>query len=162
MYLQQAELFRGLGHDFVREIFDKSRRESHKKGDFLFREGDRASQFYSLIRGRINLIIGETGQAVYTVNHAGECFGWSSLVGREVYSASAECAEPAELIVFDRDTMQQTIEKDPSHGLVFLRRVAGIIGNRLIQSYKMIAAQSQAETAWSFGTGQVRAESDAL
>jgi CRP-like cAMP-binding protein len=65
--------------------------ESYDEGDLLFQQGDPANQFYILLKGRIKLILGETGHAVYIVSNAGEAFGWSSLIDRETYTASAEC-----------------------------------------------------------------------
>ena len=65
--------------------------ESYDEGDLLFQQGDPANQFYILLKGRIKLILWETGHAVYIVSNAGEAFGWSSLIDRETYTASAEC-----------------------------------------------------------------------
>jgi len=65
--------------------------ESYDEGDLLFQQGDPANQFYILLKGRIKLILGETGHADYIVSNAGEAFGWSSLIDRETYTASAEC-----------------------------------------------------------------------
>jgi len=39
--------------------------------------------------------------------------------------------------------------------LIFFKRLSGILGNRLLQSYAMIASATRAEASISFGTGQV-------
>jgi CRP-like cAMP-binding protein len=82
MYIQQSDLFWGMNRDFVKEVMNIAVKESYQKGDFLFREGDPAVNFYILIKGRVKLTIGETGQMVYTVDRSGEAFGWSSLLDR--------------------------------------------------------------------------------
>ena len=41
-------------------------------------------------------------------------------------------------------------------GLVFFRRIAKILGNRLLQSYTMISSAYTTEEVSSFGTGQVQ------
>ena len=160
MYIQQADLFWGMSRDFVKEVINVAEKESYQKGHFLFREGDPAANFYILIKGRVKLIIGETGQMVHTVDHAGEAFGWSSLIDRDVYSASAECTIDTILQKFDRRILQKILEEDPANGLIFYKRLTGTIGNRLLWSYKMITSASQAAVSPTEGSGQIE-ESEA-
>jgi CRP/FNR family cyclic AMP-dependent transcriptional regulator len=155
MYLKQKDMFWAMDKGFVKAIMDIVESESCKEGDVLFREGDQADNFYILLRGRVKLILGQIGQAVYVVSNAGEAFGWSSLIGRDTYSASAECVLPAKLLKFERQKLQKAVEKDPVNGIVFFKRIAEILGNRLLQSYAMIASASRADVSTSFGTGQV-------
>jgi len=160
MYIQQADLFWGMNRDFVKKVMDIAEKETFQEGDFLFHEGDPAVHFYILIKGRVKLIIGETGPLVYTVDHAGEAFGWSSLIDRDVYSASAECIKTTTLHKFDRRTFHKILDKDLVNGLIFFKRLAGLIGNRLLWSYQMVTAASKAETSPSFGSEQLQ-ESEA-
>ena len=126
----------------------------------IFHKGDPSTYFYILIKGRVKLTVGETGPAVYTVNSAGEAFGWSSLIGRERYSASGECFEPTVLDNFHRGEFHKVIEKYPGPGLIFFKRLAGLIGNRLLWSYKMITSTAKSDASLSFGSGQIQ-ESEA-
>jgi len=155
MYIQQSDLFWGMNRDFVKEVMNIAEKESYQKGDFLFREGDPATNFYILIKGRVKLTIGEAGQMVYTVDRAGEAFGWSSLIERDVYSASGECTQETILQKFDSRALLNFLEKDPMNGLIFIKRLAGLIGNRLLWSYKMITSSSQAAVAMTGGSGQI-------
>jgi CRP/FNR family cyclic AMP-dependent transcriptional regulator len=155
MFFQQADLFLGMNKNFVEKIMKSAEKESHPKGHFLFQEGDPATYFYILIKGRINLAIGEIGQMVHTVDHAGEAFGWSSLIDRDVYSASAECAIDTIVQKFDRRTIQKIIEEDQPNGLIFYKRLAGTIGYRLLCSYKMISSSSIADASATLGSGQI-------
>ncbi len=91
MYIKQKELLAGLDKKFLKALMDSTERKSYREGDFVFREGNHASRFYVLLKGRVKLSIGKTGEVVFTLNHAGEAFGWSSLLGRSVYAASARC-----------------------------------------------------------------------
>jgi len=49
MYIQQADLFRGMDRDFMKEFIEITVKESHEGGDFLFHQGDNARHFYILI-----------------------------------------------------------------------------------------------------------------
>jgi hypothetical protein len=62
---------------------------------------------------------------------------------------------PAKLLRFDQEKVLKILEEDPANGLVFFKRLADILGNRLLYSYKMISTAVQTEVSLSFGTGQV-------
>ncbi|MBW2604745.1 MAG: cyclic nucleotide-binding domain-containing protein [Deltaproteobacteria bacterium] len=155
MYFQQSDLFWGMSRNFVKEVMNTAEKESHHKGHFLFNEGDPATYFYILIKGCVKLTIGEIGQVVYTVDHAGEAFGWSSLIDRDVYTASAECTKDTILQNFDRRTLQKILEQDPANGLIFYKRLAETIGHRLLSSYKMITSVSKANISPTMGSKQI-------
>ncbi|MEJ2220809.1 MAG: cyclic nucleotide-binding domain-containing protein [Desulfobacterales bacterium] len=131
--------------------------KSHQEGEWLFHAGDPASTFYILLKGHVKLSLGETGHVVYIVNNAGEAFGWSSLIGRETFSASAECMTQTKLIKFDQEKLQKVLEKDPANSLILFKRLAAILGNRLLQSYAIISSTSPTDMSPSYGTGQVMA-----
>ena len=155
MYLKQKDIFWAMNTAFVKRIMNVSTTKSFEKKDILFQQGDLAINFYILLKGHVKLTLGETGQSVYIVSHAGEAFGWSSLIDREKYTASAECMTPVKLLRFDRDKVLKILEEDSANGLVFFKRLAGILGNRLLHSYEMISTTSQAGISPSFGSGQI-------
>jgi CRP-like cAMP-binding protein len=161
MFIQQTDLFRGMKKDFVKEVFDITSKESLNEGDVLFRQGDQARHFYILIKGRVRLGTRDTGQVVHTVSRPGETFGWSSLVGRDVYSASAECISQTKLLRIDNEKFQEIQEKDPANGLIFFKRLAGALGERLINSYGALGLAQPSEDHRTFGsslTHQQRSE----
>lgn len=155
MYIQQTDLFRDVSKDFLKKIMHITVKESRGQGDYLFHEGDPAIYSYVLLKGRVDLSLGERGHVVFVVSRPGEAFGWSSIIGRDVYSASAECKAPTRLLKMDRDKFQKILENDQTNGFIFFKRLAGDLGNRLLQSYNQISAASQSGNFLSFGTGQI-------
>ncbi len=107
------------------------------------------------MKGAVKLSFGTSGQVVFTLNHAGEAFGWSSLLGRSLYAANAQCTEPTRLIRIDRVKFNTVLEADPVNGLVLVRRLSEMLGERLNRTYKMLADRGPAEFAATFGTGQI-------
>jgi CRP-like cAMP-binding protein len=157
MYTKQSDLLKGLSKDFVGKVMEIAEKETHKGGYLLFKEGDQAKQLYILLKGRVSITIGEIGHTVYTVNYAGEVFGWSSLVGRKAYSGSAECKEPTKLLRIGVEKLEKLFEKDRANEITFFRQLAAGLGSRLIQSYKMISEKAQTDiSSLSYGTGQVQ------
>lgn len=161
MYFKQGDIFWGMNREIVDEIMKVGINESYNTGAILFRTGDSADHFYIITKGQIKLSIGDAGHVVYIVNKAGEAFGWSSLIGREEYSATAKCLSPTKLIKLNGEKLQEILENDSDNGMIFFKRLSMVLGNRLLQSYEMISSATQAETSSSFGTGQVLASETA-
>ena len=142
MYIKQSDLLLGTSMDFVKQFMDSSEMVSRDKGDVLFRENDPANFFYTLLSGRVKLSISAGGHTVHDTKQNGEAFGWSSLIGRDVYSASAECVEPTKLLITDSKKLSKLLEKDPANGLIFFKHLAATLGNRLLESYELILQKS--------------------
>ncbi len=155
MYFQQTDLLQGLNKDFIRRFMEIAERESHRTGHQLYREGDRARDFYVLLKGRVKLTIGEIGHTVNIVDRAGEVFGWSNLIGRESYAASAECKDNTTLLRIDARKLDSLMETDAPSGVMFFRRLAGSLGNRLLQTYRFLPDSMEGQKSRSYGTGQV-------
>ena len=139
---------------FARAVMKIADKESYGAGETVFSEGDAAEHLYVLIEGRVQIIIGELGHIVYIVSKGGEAFGWSTLVGRQHYSATAECLEPTTLLKFDRQRFQQVLENDPISGQILYKGLAKTLAKRLLETYKMIAALSASGANIVSGSGQ--------
>jgi CRP-like cAMP-binding protein len=135
MYIQQVDLTRGVSRDFVDGLTAASVKEEHAQGEILFEKGDPADHAYLLLIGRVHLKMGEAGHVVHIVSRPGETFGWSSLVNRAVYSTSAVCTEQTTVRKLHRRKLRKLLEIDPVNGLIFFQRLAGMLGERLLESY---------------------------
>ena len=138
MLIDQGDLLWDMDHLFVKNFMAVSAKINFEGNSVIFREGDKASHFYTLISGSVRLTTGERPKEIYIVDKAGEGFGWSSLVERNYYSATAESLEPTFVLQFERNSLTDFLTKNPEHGFAFYRRLAGMLGQRLIQCYKII------------------------
>ena len=138
MHLKMGDFIMGMGREFTTETMEISERMSLNKGNALFGVGDTAGYFYVLLKGQVQLSLGKTGPVVYQARHPGEMIGWSCLVGRETYSASAECSESTELLKFDRESFLKILNKSPANEARLYRRLAEMLGNRLLELYPTI------------------------
>lgn len=136
MFVKQSDLLLGLDEQFIKDFTDSGLKKTHPEGHRLFNTGDAADSFYILTEGRIRISVGEEedDKTTYIV-HAGEGFGWSGLVGFERYTGSAECIVDSSVIAFDNKSVKDLAESDPANGLRFYRRLARMLGDRLIHSY---------------------------
>jgi CRP-like cAMP-binding protein len=138
MLIDQGDLLWGMDMLFVKGFMAVSAKVHFENGTVIFREGDKTDYFYTLIEGHIRLTIGKPAKEIYTIDKAGEAFGWSSLVDRNYYSATAECLKPTHLLQFEKDDLNKFLLMNVESALTFYKRLAGMLGNRLIQCYKLI------------------------
>lgn len=136
MSLEKARVFQGISKETMAKISAAAVEESHPQGSFLFRRGNPALYFYILKAGRIRLSVGTTGLLARIYGEPGDPFGWSSMTERETYVASAECVSPVQVIKIDRTRLNQVLDQDPVSGMQFLRHLAAMIGDRLVNSYE--------------------------
>ena len=139
MYIKMSDFFMDMGKNFTMQVLDIAEKLSQKEGDLLFHEGDQADHFYVLLKGRVKLSLGETGPVVYMARHPGEIIGWSGLIGRDVYSASGECMEATNLLKFNRNLFLGILEKYPQNEALLFKRLAEMLGNRLLELYPAIS-----------------------
>jgi len=152
MFIQEADLFKGMSQEFMTELGKIMVEESYREGTFLFNKGDAANYFYVLEEGRVKLSIGKGGGHVVNIlGDPGEAFGWSSLVEFEAYTASAECLVPCRLIKIEKEKVNKLFEGHPSDGVMFYKHLAGVVGQRLINSYNSLLSAQPVEAIPSYG-----------
>ena len=139
MYIKMSDFFIGMGRDFTMEVMDIAERLAQQEKDVLFQEGAPASHFYVLLKGRVKLSLGDSGPVVYMVRQPGEIIGWSGLIGRDIYSASGECMETTNLLKFDRIVFLKILHKYPKNEALLFKRLAEMLGNRLLELYPTIS-----------------------
>lgn len=161
MYLKQKELLWELDHEFIKELMNIAAKESHDKGAFIFHQGDSADHLYILTKGCVRLRFEEISQPVYVVNHPGEIFGWSSIVGRGGYSVSAECLEPSVLNKVNKGDLLKLVNQNKENGIIFYKKLSEMLGNRLLHLY-MAATQQQFSVSDGSGQLQEMIEPEAL
>lgn len=137
MFVKQSDLLWGLDSQFIKKFISSAMKKTYPKGYTFFNAGDAADFFYILMKGSVRLGVGAHDKTTYLVEHAGEGFGWSGLVGMENYSASAECLEDSMVMIFAKEFVRDVTDDNPVDGMRFYRRLARMLGDRLIHSYRL-------------------------
>jgi len=136
MFVQEVELFQGIPSHIIDEIAGLATQENHEAGHVLFQEGDYADYLYILEEGEIALAVKGEKPLSFSVDKTGAIFGWSALVEPRRYTATAECAKESKVIKVDADRLMRTFQKHPAEGLAIMRRLAGVVAERLMKSYQ--------------------------
>jgi CRP/FNR family transcriptional regulator, cyclic AMP receptor protein len=133
MQFTQADLFWGMSIEFVKSVTDLAVHITCHEGDKLFENGDTADRFYVLLKGSV---IMERGKGkLYTAEQAGEIFGWSALIHRENYAASATCITKTELLNIKREPFLKLLEASPGDKANLYERLARMLGSQLLEVY---------------------------
>jgi CRP-like cAMP-binding protein len=140
MIIERASLFQGMSPQFLQSIGKCLAWHSGPAGTYLFRRGDPADHLYILGEGRVRLSYGEEGQIALVVTSPGDAFGWSCLIEREAYTASAECLVATTVARLQKQDLTRIFDQDSVSGLAFYRRLARLLAERLTDFYKYIPA----------------------
>lgn len=134
--IREIDLFKGMSEEMEDELGRIMEGESYNSGDVVIKEGDPADNFYLLQTGTLNLKVADARQTAHPVIKPGEVVGWSSLAGRDTYSATIECIEPSKLFKINKDKLDQLLRRYPATGMLFYKRLAGVVGERVLRAYQ--------------------------
>jgi len=151
MIVKEIDLFKGIDSEVMKEIANICTEESYAKDAVLFKEGEEAERLYILEEGSLNLVIENGGSLTYTLTEPGLVFGWSSMVESGRYTASAVCATDSKVVRIEREKLDKIFNLHPEVGLIVLKRLAGIISERLSNAYRDLLSARREDTTPSYG-----------
>ena len=133
--LRTFSIFAGLTATELKSLSIIAKHVSYQRGDLIFREDQSAHTLYLVLDGWVDIVVntdaeGEQKELVTTLS-PGEIFGWSALVDPFIYTGTAICASPAEIIEFKGADLLGLFELDPRLCCIVMRRVCQVIADRL-------------------------------
>jgi CRP-like cAMP-binding protein len=132
-YLSSHPFFAELSDDILTFLSECSSRRDIKKGDILFRLGEKADKFYVVLNGQISIempaIMGPTLEIQTLVND--QVLGWSWLILPYQWSFQTKAEEDTELLQFDGAAILARCEQEPKFGYEVLKKFAGLMSVRL-------------------------------
>jgi CRP-like cAMP-binding protein len=135
MFLPKTDIFKELTQDAVNAISEIAVEESYDRGAVLFSSKDPANHFYILVKGSVQLSIGEESPKEYIVRNLGEAFGWSSVVGNDSYTAAAQCLVPSKVLKINKSDLEKVFDAHERSGRKFYRSLAKQLGQRLMDMH---------------------------
>jgi CRP-like cAMP-binding protein len=108
-----------------------------KKGDFLFKEGEKTRGLICLASGKVKVFkvgVGGREQILKMVRQKG-LIGFRSLFSDSTWSVSAVAIEDATICIFEKSIIVMTLKRNPDLALKFLKVITEELGfsdNRII------------------------------
>lgn len=131
--LMKHPFFLGLDPHFIQFISGCGKNSIFKSGEYLFKEGEQANEFFVIRQGNVALEISspETGNITIQTLHAGELLGWSWLFPPYQWHFHARAVENVRAISFNGKCIREKCEENYHLGYELMKRFAQIFGQRL-------------------------------
>lgn len=131
--LSEHPFLAGLSPEHIATITGCASNARFDPGQYLFREGEEADQFFVVRHGRVAVEIGAEPRGTVTIQTVGdgEILGWSWLVPPYRWRFSARAVDLTRVIALDGKCLRQKCEKDHDLGYELLKRFADVVGHRL-------------------------------
>lgn len=102
-------------------------------GEFIFREGEEAEQFYIIRAGKVALEIfsPDRGPIIIDTLGEGEILGWSWLIPPYHWRFDAQATELTRAIALDGKCLRTKCEEDHNLGYELLKTFAHLVAQRL-------------------------------
>jgi len=133
-FLPDHPFFTGLDAESLAIVAGCARNVSFAPGEYLFRTGQPADQFFVVRRGRVALEVHSpaSGTMVVDTADAGDVVGWSWLVPPYSWLFDARAVEPTGAVAFDGLCLRGKCEEDPELGYELMKMVSQVMFSRLV------------------------------
>jgi len=131
--LAEHPFFKDLKKEYLELILGCAKNVFYKAGEFIFREGEEANEFYIIRDGRVSLEISVPGKEPVVIQtlEDGEVLGWSWIIPPYYWHFDAKAVEPTRAIALDGKCLRNKCEEDHSLGYELLKRFVTIVEQRL-------------------------------
>ncbi len=135
--LAEHPFLRGMSPEHIRTVAGCAKNERFEAGQFLFREGEEADQFFVIRHGKVAVQVGAPPRGVVTVQTwtDGEILGWSWLLPPYRWRCSAKATELTRVIALDGKCLRQKCEADHDLGYELLKSFADVLARRVDMTY---------------------------
>ncbi|MGW1160314.1 Crp/Fnr family transcriptional regulator [Streptomyces sp. NPDC002513] len=131
--MNTPSMLRALPTEHRQRLMRVAREVSFPQGTRLFDEGARASRFWIIRTGTIELdmhVPGRRAAVIETLGH-NELVGWSWLFAPYVWHLGAEAATPVRAYEFDAEAVRSMCQDDPALGQAVAQWAGEVLAHRL-------------------------------
>ena len=127
--LSQLEVLRPIFVDF--ECYE---------GTVLFEQGELAEYLYLVVSGEAEIQYKPEDGPTITVARVrpGGLAGWSSLIGRRLYTSAVVCSQDSKLLRVRGADLQTLCQEHPETGVLLLERLADVVAERLRNTHPQV------------------------
>jgi len=131
--LSEHPFLKGLDPRIIQLIVGCASNLRLNAGEYLFREGQEAGQFYIIRHGKVAIELAAAQRGVINIQTVGEgeILGWSWLIPPYSWRFDGRAVELTRVIALDGKCLRAKCEEDHQLGYEFLKRFSHIIAQRL-------------------------------
>jgi CRP/FNR family transcriptional regulator, cyclic AMP receptor protein len=111
-----------------------------RQGAVIFEQERSAEFLFVLLEGEVVVNFKPYDGPLLTIAHihSGGVFGWSAILGRQVYTSNAVAVQDSSILRIRGDELRILCMRKPETGLAILERLAGAIAERLNSTHAQI------------------------
>jgi CRP/FNR family transcriptional regulator, cyclic AMP receptor protein len=131
--IAEHPFFTGLEASYTDLLVGCASNVRFKAGDYIFKEGSEAHEFYLIREGKVavEIFAPQRKPIVVEMLDEGDILGWSWLLPPYVWKFHAHAIEATRAIALDGKCLRTKCEENHDLGYVLLKRFAQIIERRL-------------------------------
>ena len=130
--LQNVAIFTPLSKKMIEELAAIGDISKAKEGDYLFRDGDPAENFYIIKEGKVILEFEQPDGSINTETVGpGMGVGCSSLAGLARYNAHGRCEKASRFLRWNQSRLQQLFNENNRLGYLLIRASAKRLSKRI-------------------------------
>jgi CRP/FNR family transcriptional regulator, cyclic AMP receptor protein len=131
--LAEHPFFKNLGRDYLELVVGCASNVRFEPGQFIFREGEEANQFYIVRQGKVAIEISppSADPIILQTISDGEILGWSWMIPPYHWQFDAQAVELTRAITLDGKCLRNKCQEDHALGYELLTRLLPIIGRGL-------------------------------
>ena len=121
-----SSIFKGLNQKDKETLVHHHTLTVFKKGQFLFKEGDKTHGLICLASGKVKVFkdgVGGRGQILKMVRHQ-EFIGYKTLFSDNLWSVSAIAIEDSAICIFEKSSFIRILKKNPDLSMKFIKVIA--------------------------------------
>ncbi|HUV76546.1 MAG TPA: cyclic nucleotide-binding domain-containing protein [Desulfobacterales bacterium] len=146
---KKFDTFSVFSEDQLAELSKITTTITFEKGAQIYREDDRANQFFLVIKGMVTLNKIDPGEKIgisFEKRERGGLFGAACFMEPQKYTLNAICMQDSEVMSIDADKLFELVQKDPDLGYKLMKEVAKIYFERYKVAKRQIHAMVKAPT----------------
>lgn len=148
--LRSLPIFSGLGEGELRKIARLFTQKLFRAGEVVFRQAANSDEAYVVMRGQLDVFLTDEGPAVATLT-SGQIFGEQAFLDGGARDALVRASQASILLVIQRSSFNDLIQREPHLGMVVLRNIAVELSRKLRKADSLLL-ESRPRPA--HGTGQ--------
>jgi CRP/FNR family cyclic AMP-dependent transcriptional regulator len=145
-YLPKSSIFDGLPQSGLKSLLPFCREQTFKKGDYIFREGEKADELYVVMLGQVQLemkVIQPARRfrgdiAITTIGSLQPIAFWA-LISPYKYTLSAKALQDVFCIAIDCIDLREKMDTDDKFGNGIRRNLNQLLATRLQQVKEVLA-----------------------
>lgn len=131
--IREHTFFRGLDERYIEFITGCAKNIRFEPGQYIFREGDPADQFYFIREGLVSveITVPERGPATVQTIGEGDVLGWSWLAPPYRWHFDARALRETRALDFDGKCLRTKCDEDHDLGYEIMKRFTNVVSERL-------------------------------